>query len=196
MMQKRSAAPPAARADHAAACARKGDRWKMAWIQVRLLSARRCTAVLVILTYRPAVHARFIPEGTAVDVPIYVVQRDPRNFSPAPEDFWPERWLASGPGSGPKPTATPYGVPKTEGDLVVHNLPAFIPFSWGPALCAGKNLALAEMRAVVAVLMQRFELRLADSDSDSDVKQAYESALRDVFLFQVGKLPVLVRTRS
>lgn len=141
-------------------------------------------------------HARFIPEGTAVDVPIYVVQRDPRNFSPAPEDFWPERWLASGPGSGPKPAATPYGVPKTEGDLVVHNPSAFIPFSWGPALCAGKNLALAEMRAVVAVLMQRFELRLADSDSDSDVKQAYESALRDVFLFQVGKLPVLVRARS
>lgn len=87
-------------------------------------------------------------------------------------------------------------MPKTEKDLVVHSPSAFIPFSWGPALCAGKNLALAEMRAVVAVLMQRFELRLADSDSDSDIKQAYEGALRDVFLFQVGKLPVLVRARS
>lgn len=90
-------------------------------------------------------------------------------------------------------------MPKTEKDLAVHNPSAFIPFSWGPALCAGKNLALAEMRAVVAVLMQRFELRLVEADGDrhhSDVKQAYESALRDVFLFQVGKLPVIVQLRS
>ena len=36
---------------------------------------------------------RYIPPGTSFWIPTYTMHRDPRNFSPTPDTFWPERWL-------------------------------------------------------------------------------------------------------
>jgi len=66
-----------------------------------------------------------------------------------------------------------------------------MPFSTGPANCAGKNLALAEMRAVVAVLVQRFDIGFADG---YDVK-SYEESVEDRFITQVGELRVSLKVR-
>ncbi|TFY51901.1 hypothetical protein EVJ58_g10318 [Rhodofomes roseus] len=82
----------------------------------------------------------FIPEGTAVTVPPYAMHRSPRYFSPDPDKFMPERWLADS---------------ATNVDMVTDRS-AFIPFSMGSAGCVGKPLALVEMRVVLALLVQTF----------------------------------------
>ncbi|KAI3597833.1 cytochrome p450, partial [Moniliophthora roreri] len=100
----------------------------------------------------------FLKEGTAVQVPPYVLHRDPRYFSPDPQKFWPERWIRAG-----------------EDPKIVLELGAFVPFSSGPANCAGKRLALLELRVVLALLISRFELSFA---TGWDVRN-WEKNLRD-----------------
>jgi len=71
-----------------------------------------------------------IPEETQVVLHTYSIHRDPRNFH-SPEVFLPERWFGTGAPAGE------------------HNTAAFFPFSYGPTNCAGKNLALMEMRMLL-----------------------------------------------
>jgi cytochrome P450 len=75
---------------------------------------------------------------------------------------------------------------------VIHNLTAFIPFSFGPANCVGKNLAYQEMRMVVCMLMQKFDMRFEDG---FDVK-SWEVNMQDYFLTTKGQLPVILTTRN
>ncbi len=100
--------------------------------------------------------------------------RDPRYFSPRPDDFIPERWLNA-----------------TKGDFLT-NPDAFIPFSFGPANCAGKNLALIEMRMVIALLMQRYDMRFAEGFDP----QTWEYTLEDWLVMKRGKLPVMITLRA
>ncbi|TFK36467.1 cytochrome P450 [Crucibulum laeve] len=114
----------------------------------------------------------FIPEGTAVTVPPYVLHRDPRYFSPNPDSFWPERW--------------------TKDDTsIILNRRAFIPFSQGPANCVGKTLALLELRLVLALLVQRFDMTFDDGYDPA----AWEQDLKDIFVLSKGKLPIKFTNR-
>jgi len=138
---------------------------------------------------------RFITEGTAVVAPIYTIHRDPTNFSPYPDQFHPDRWLSNRSSSLHSNSKSPSSS-ETEKHVRFSttwhtNATAFMPFSVGPANCAGKNLALAEMRAVVAVLVQRFDIGFADG---FDVK-SYEESVEDRFITQVGELRVSLRVR-
>ena len=83
---------------------------------------------------------------------MYSLQRDPRSFSPLPDTFWPDRWL---PSSRSQPHHSAKLASSAADKPRIHNTAAFMPFSQGHANCAGKNLALAEMRVVLALLMQR-----------------------------------------
>ncbi|PAV16379.1 high nitrogen upregulated cytochrome P450 monooxygenase 2 [Pyrrhoderma noxium] len=132
----------------------------------------------------------FIPEGTSVVVPPYVVMRSSEYFSPDPEKFWPERWLKLKP---EKQASTDKGDCDShfEDSSFTTNTSAFIPFSYGPANCAGKLLAIVEMRMVVALLMQRFEIRFADG---YDPLQ-WETELKDYFVMSNGCLPVVMAPR-
>ncbi|KZP07103.1 cytochrome P450, partial [Athelia psychrophila] len=82
----------------------------------------------------------FIPEGTSILIHAFSAHRDPRNFS-YPDSFRPERWLVDGRPSDMK-----------------HNPEAFTPFSFGPQNCVGKNLAIMELRGVVASIVQRLNV--------------------------------------
>ncbi|KZT66218.1 cytochrome P450 [Daedalea quercina L-15889] len=115
-----------------------------------------------------------IDERTGVLVPPYVLHRDPRYFSPDPDRFWPERWL------------------RRDDPGIVTNASAFIPFSSGPPNCVGRPVALLSLRMVLAWMMLRFDMRLAEG---YDVKQ-WERDLKDYFAFQKGRLPVVLRPRS
>ncbi|KAJ7174134.1 cytochrome P450 [Mycena crocata] len=115
-----------------------------------------------------------IPEGTSVVVPPYTMHRDPRYFSPSPDKYMPERWLSS------------------DTTTFLVNEDAFIPFSAGPANCAGKNLAMLEIRMAVAYLLQAFEMRLADGYDPA----RWEADLQDYFVLQKGSLPVIVTSRA
>ncbi|KAI0077212.1 cytochrome P450 [Panus rudis PR-1116 ss-1] len=120
----------------------------------------------------------YIPEGTNVRIHFYSVHRDPRNFYPYPESFWPERWLIA---AGHLPTP----------DDFVHNTAAFIPFSFGPYNCAGKHMAMAEMRMVVCHLIHELQFRFADGCDPS----VWEKQLEDMFVVKKGRLPVVVMPR-
>ncbi|KAI1386920.1 putative cytochrome P450 [Hypoxylon trugodes] len=81
----------------------------------------------------------WLPEGTPVSIQAYTIHRDPANFHLA-SSFLPERWL-----------------PEASADVssVFYNdkRQAVQPFSVGPRACLGKNLAMAEMRLILAKLL-------------------------------------------
>jgi hypothetical protein len=68
----------------------------------------------------------YFPEGTVVSINTLTLHRDPRNFSPFTEEFWPERWLIV-----QSLMDLPSSVPEAE---FVHNAAAFIPFSYGGSI--------------------------------------------------------------
>jgi len=67
-----------------------------------------------------------------VSIHTFTLHRDPRNFSPLTDEFWPERWLVAQ-GS----TKLPSSIAKAE---FVHNTAAFIPFSYGEPFCSSGRL--------------------------------------------------------
>ena len=75
---------------------------------------------------------------------------------------------------------------------LVHNAAAFFPFSYGPGNCAGKGLALQEMRMVVSAMMQRLDLSLADGFD----AVAYENGMHDYLILSRPPLPVIVKQRK
>ena len=120
----------------------------------------------------------YLPEGTHARVHFYSVQRDPRNFFPSPEAFWPDRWIVA------------------EGDLPApkdfkHVPAAFTPFSFGPYNCVGKNLAMQEMRTLVCAIMQQVDLRFADKYDPEE----WMRELQDMFVVHKGRLPVIATRR-
>ncbi|KAK7684538.1 hypothetical protein QCA50_012485 [Cerrena zonata] len=97
------------------------------------------------------VAGQVIPAGTQIYVPPYTLHRDSRYFPLSPDKFIPERWL---------------GVKELD-------TAAFIPFSYGPANCVGRQLAKQELLMVTSTLLQRFTFSLADGfDSDDWPNQA------------------------
>ncbi|KAF9269322.1 high nitrogen upregulated cytochrome P450 monooxygenase 2 [Marasmius fiardii PR-910] len=122
-----------------------------------------------------AIRSVYLPEDTPVNIPAYVLHRDPRYFSPDPERFWPDRWIS-------------------DDKNVETNRDAFIPFSVGPMNCVGKQLALLELRCVIATLVQRFDM---DFDKKTGwTEEDWEKDLEDYLVFKKGRLPVLLRRRE
>lgn len=63
------------------------------------------------------------------------------NYFSNAREFKPERWLK-------------------ESKCPVHNTDAFTPFGAGPRYCPGRNLAILEIRNVIAMLFKNFEIEL------------------------------------
>jgi len=118
----------------------------------------------------------FVPEGTGINIPPYSLHRDPRYFSPRTEEFWPNRWLIDNP----------------EGPNFILDLAAFIPFSFGPANCAGKSLAILELRYMTTMLVRQFDLSFADGFRTD----LWEQNLLDRFVLTKGPLPVILSIRE
>ncbi|KZP20243.1 high nitrogen upregulated cytochrome P450 monooxygenase 2 [Athelia psychrophila] len=118
--------------------------------------------------------SRFVPEGTSILIHTFSIHRDLRNFS-HPDSFLPERWL----------------VDCRPGDMK-HNPEAFIPFSFGPQNCVGKNLAIMELRAVVASIVQRLHM---STTAGSGLEQ-WEGDVEDWFVTLLPPLPVRLQVRQ
>lgn len=80
-----------------------------------------------------------IPAGANISISMYVTHRNP-NLWPEPERFDPERF-------------TPEAVARR------HRF-AYMPFGGGPRVCIGNSFAIAEAQVIVAMIAQRFRLRL------------------------------------
>ena len=122
---------------------------------------------------------RFIPEETEIFVPPYCIQRNPQYFYPLSDTFWPERWIISQKEDEKQP------------QTFVHNLAAFIPFSFGPMNCVGKQLAYREMRIVIASILRHFDICFADG---YDADKWFEEMHDDMILAK-GDLPVVLTKR-
>ena len=143
--------------------------------------------ILSHLSYTDAKGISFLPEGNAITIPAYVIHRDPRYFSPNPNFFIPERWL---------PPCIPSEAGTNNGSAIEFQTArdAFIPFSVGPQNCAGRPLALIEMRYLLAVLMRNFDMEF-DRQVYTDTQ--WEDKMEDRFTFQAkGVLPVMLKWRG
>jgi cytochrome P450 len=112
--------------------------------------------------------SHYIKEGTAVLVPSYVLHRDPQYFSPDPDKFWPARWL------------------EENRSKVILDTAAFIPFSQGQANCAGRRLAMTELRYVLVLLFSRFNISFAPESNPLE----WERDLKDRFVLDKERLMV------
>ncbi|KAL6156939.1 hypothetical protein ACJBU6_04517 [Exserohilum turcicum] len=85
-----------------------------------------------------------VTEGTIVNVSQQPAYHLASNFA-QPDRFAPVRWLAD--------ASAEYSQDKKD---------VFQPFSTGPRNCVGKNLAMAEMKLILARLVWQFDWELAD----------------------------------
>ena len=129
----------------------------------------------------------FVPPNITVITPHYTIQRCKRHiprlveslliYSLAPKafvkpnDFIPERW-------------------SSQPDLIL-NKDAWFPFTVGRYSCIGKQLALNELRAVVAKLALEFDFNLAAGETGHDLMEKS----RDIFTMSNAKLDVVLQSR-
>jgi cytochrome P450 len=85
---------------------------------------------------------QFLPGGTIVHLQMYAVHTDP-NLWEEPDKFMPERWLKENP---------------------TEPLNEVIPFSRGVRSCIGRNLAEAELRMILSMLVYYFEFERVGND--------------------------------
>ena len=62
----------------------------------------------------------------------------------------------------------------------------------GPQGCAGKSLALVEMRMLIAVLVQRFDMALEPNYNPA----RWEAEMEDWLVVKKGRLPVILSART
>ncbi|KAL4925251.1 cytochrome P450 [Aspergillus undulatus] len=106
----------------------------------------------------------WIPGDTIVIIPQYIIQRDDRYF-PSGDRFIPERWLDAK-------------------DKLIKHEDAFFPFQLGRYGCVGKQLALMEMRLVIARIASEFDVSFAPGETGD----AFDRDAKDTFTFTVGPL--------
>jgi cytochrome P450 len=112
------------------------------------------------------IEGHYIPEDTAVSIPGYAIQHDPRWWGDDCDTYRPERWL------------------DTTGK---YNKSAYLPFSYGSRACPGKGLAMVEARLVVAQVASRFEFAFPPGFN----QQEFEAGVRDHFTIQNKELPLV-----
>lgn len=89
------------------------------------------------------------------------------NFTDA-LDFKPERWLK-------------------ESRCPVHNTEAFSPFGGGARYCPGRNLAILEIRMVMSMLLQNFEVELITPYDSVNEKMAF-TMMSSPYMVRLKKL--------
>jgi benzoate 4-monooxygenase len=80
---------------------------------------------------------RWFPEGTTVSVPAYTIHRDPAVWGEDADVYRPERWF--------------------EQNKEAMNK-AFVPFSFGPRSCVGRNLASMELLLLISTIVYRYDV--------------------------------------
>lgn len=92
-----------------------------------------------------------IPRGTEIFLSPWAVNRSPELWGPQAEIFIPERWIDNANSTDPSSPPKPNNHGGAESNY------ALLTFLHGPRSCIGQNFAKAEMRCLVAALVERFE---------------------------------------
>ena len=96
------------------------------------------------------IDGKFIPSGTDVGVPTYVIHHDPK-FYPEPWSFKPERWILD----------EMTGVTQ---DSINQAKRAFCPFSLGSRSCPGKVLGILEIKITLAYMLFQYDIQEASDE--------------------------------
>ncbi|KAL4957948.1 cytochrome P450 monooxygenase [Aspergillus filifer] len=112
----------------------------------------------------------YIPGDVIVQSPLHTVFRDSRNFE-RPLEFLPTRW--------------------TTEPRLVKNKAVYVPFNAGPYACAGKQLALMELRSALAGLLKRYDVTFAPGEN----KEQWLGGLKDTFTLVAPPLPLIFNRR-
>lgn len=108
----------------------------------------------------------YIAGGATVNVSSFVAHRDPKVF-PDPESYTPERWL---------------------GEAGKDLGPYFIAFSAGARGCIGRNIAYLEQTVLLASMVHRYDIELADPK--------FEVGRYEWQNLHLTELPVKIRRRQ
>lgn len=99
------------------------------------------------------------PQGTVLSVPSYTIHHSKEIWGPDADDFVPERWA----------------------NITEQQKSAFIPFSYGPRACVGRNVAEMELALIVATVFRRYEFELRQGEMETR-----EGFLRKPLALEVG----------
>ncbi|KAH8728233.1 cytochrome P450 [Phaeosphaeriaceae sp. PMI808] len=116
---------------------------------------------------------QFVPGNMIISTPTYAIQRDPRAFV-RPNEFIPERW-----------TSQPELILRKE---------AFVAFGYGAYNCAGKPLAMLQLRMVIAMIIRRFEISIPPGQED--VFKHFIEEQSDCFTLHLNPLPLSLKKRD
>lgn len=98
-----------------------------------------------------------MPSQTVLSVPAYTLHHLPSIY-PDPYTFRPERFLP------PEVNSRPDN--------------SYLPFSFGPRACVGRNLAMMELLIVVSTLFYRYEFRLEDPSKELESAEGFLRKVR------------------
>ncbi|TGO12812.1 hypothetical protein BTUL_0082g00580 [Botrytis tulipae] len=102
---------------------------------------------------------KFFPGYTVLSVPAYTIHHSKEIWGSDADEFVPDRWY----------------------NLTERQKNAFIPFSYGPRSCVGRNVAEMELALIVATTFRRYEF-----DLYQDVLETREGFLRKPLECMVG----------
>ncbi|KAI1248554.1 hypothetical protein MGN70_009753 [Eutypa lata] len=105
------------------------------------------------------VDGKFIPKGVVCQSSTFALARSPRNFRD-PLSFQPKRWL-------------PEDHPLYDARFASDNRKGLHPFSQGPRICAGREVAWWESRLFIAKVLWTFDLEMVPGqnvDMDRDLR--------------------------
>lgn len=99
------------------------------------------------------------PQGTVLSVPAYTIHHSKEIWGPDADSFRPERWEK----------------------LTERQKNAFIPFSYGPRACVGRNVAEMELALIVSTVFRNYTFELRQGEMETR-----EGFLRKPLALQVG----------
>lgn len=91
------------------------------------------------------VNGHHFPQGTVLSVPAYTIHHSTEIWGPDADTFRPERWEK----------------------VTEKQKAAFIPFSYGPRACVGRNVAEMELALIVSTIFKRYEFELRQGEMET-----------------------------
>ncbi|GLB41353.1 putative cytochrome P450 [Lyophyllum shimeji] len=120
----------------------------------------------------------WVPPRTTVHVPVYAMHRDPAFFGVHADKYIPERWLED--------------ERKLNSELEPFDTTAFMPFSNGYGSCVGKQLAVQNIKILIASILRSFDIRPADGFNET----AFDASYQEYGLWTHAPLKLMMAPRQ